>query len=78
MRSAPCIFARSFRPSLGWCCCIGYWDNGKEIGNFHNYVGLYWGYIRIMEKKMETTIIVGPISEARLGTCNAVEGRLVV
>ena len=40
-----------------------YWDNGKEHGNYRDYrgyiginYGLYWGYIGIMEKKMETTI----------------------
>ena len=31
-----------------------YRDNGKENGN---YSIVYWGDIRIMEKKMETTII---------------------
>ena len=30
-------------------------DNGKENGNY--YSGLYWGYIGIMEKKMETAIV---------------------
>ena len=29
-------------------------DNGKENGNYHN---IYWGYLEIMEKKMETTIL---------------------
>ena len=40
-----------------------YWDNGKENGNYRDYrgyirviLGLYWGYIGIMENKMETTI----------------------
>ena len=32
-----------------------YRDNGKVNGNYYNRV-VYWGYIRIMEKKMETTI----------------------
>ena len=35
-----------------------YWDNGKEHGNY--YMGVCrvrWGYIGIMEKKMETTIL---------------------
>ena len=32
-------------------------DNGKENGNYRDYRGLYWGYIGIMEKKMETTIL---------------------
>ena len=39
-----------------------YWDNGKENGNYYNglyrgCIGLYWGYIGIMDKKMETTIL---------------------
>ena len=32
-----------------------YRDNGKENGSYYNGV-VYWGYIGIMEKKMETTI----------------------
>ena len=28
-------------------------DNGKENGNYRDY----WGYIGVMEKKMETTIM---------------------
>ena len=42
---------------------IHFWDNGKENGNYRDYrdyvgyiLGLYWGNIGIMEKKMETTI----------------------
>ena len=35
-------------------------DNGKENGNYYN-IGGYRGYIGIMEKKMETTIILGVI-----------------
>ena len=41
-----------------------YRDNGKENGNYRNYrdyigiiYGSYKGYMGIMEKKMETTII---------------------
>ena len=34
-----------------------YRDNGKENGNHHGILGLYRGYIGIMEKKMETTIV---------------------
>ena len=40
-----------------------YWDNGKENGNYYNglyrvYIGyIIGGYIGIMEKKMETTIL---------------------
>ena len=41
-----------------------YRDNGKENGNYRDYrdyvgyiLGLYWGNIGIMEKKMETTIL---------------------
>ena len=40
-----------------------YSNNGKQDGNYTDYIGviqglqdLYWGYIGIMEKKMETTI----------------------
>ena len=44
------------------------WDNGKENGNYYittwyilGYIGsiggLYWGYIGVMEKKVETTVI---------------------
>ena len=39
-----------------------YRDNGKEKGNYRNYrddmgiIGLHWGYIGIMENRMETTI----------------------
>ena len=36
-----------------------YWDNGKENGNYYTVgfiLGLYWRYIEIMDKKMETTI----------------------
>ena len=45
-----------------------YTDSGKENGNYRDYrdyVGvlwwLFWGYIRIVEKKMETTGIIGII-----------------
>ena len=41
-----------------------YRDNGQENGNYRDYtgyIGLFWGYIRIMEKKMETTGIIGVI-----------------
>ena len=34
-----------------------YWDNGKENGSYCSMLGLYWGYIGIMEKKMETTVV---------------------
>ena len=39
-----------------------YWDNGKENGNYKEcrghigIIGLYWGYLEIMENKMETTV----------------------
>ena len=40
-------------------------DTGKENGNYRDYIGvilgLYRGYIGIMEKKMETIGIVGVI-----------------
>ena len=32
-------------------------DNGKENVNYYSILGLYMGYIGIMEKKMETTIV---------------------
>ena len=31
-----------------------YWDNGKENG--HDLI-VCWGYIGMMEKKMETTVV---------------------
>ena len=34
-----------------------YRDNGKENGNYCSILGLCWGYIGIMEKKMETTVV---------------------
>ena len=38
-----------------------YIHNGKENGNYYNGLyrdyRVYWGYIGIMENKMETTII---------------------
>ena len=34
-----------------------YWDSGKENANYYSILGLYRGYIGIMEKKMETTIV---------------------
>ena len=37
----------------GSCFAWSYKDNGKENGNY--YI-IYWGYIGIMEKKMETTL----------------------
>ena len=46
-------------------CVILVGDNGKENGNYYIIIGyilgLYWGYIGIMEKKMETTGIIGII-----------------
>ena len=32
-------------------------NNGQETGNYYNLLGLYKVYIRIMEKKMEATIV---------------------
>ena len=51
-----------------------YRDNGKEYGNYYNglyrdyrvYIGLYWGYIGIMEKKMETTTILGYMGDYKV------------
>ena len=37
-----------------------YWDHGKENG--HYYMA-YWGYIGIMEKKMETTMRHPPLQQ---------------
>ena len=39
------------------------WDNGKENGTYYKgYIGvicgIYWAYIGIMEKRMETTLRV--------------------
>ena len=34
-----------------------YWDHGKENGNYYSN----WGYIGIMEKNMEATIVIGVI-----------------
>ena len=34
-----------------------YGNNGKENGNYHILLGLYWRYIGIVKKKMETTIM---------------------
>ena len=48
--------AARFRPQSPWVALgviLGlYWDNGKE--NWKSQ-GLYWGYIGMMEKTMETT-----------------------
>ena len=37
-----------------------YGDSGKENGNYRDYrgyIGFYWVYMGIMEKKMETTMV---------------------
>ena len=37
-----------------------YWDNGEENGTYYStmgILGLYWGNIWIMEKKIEPTIV---------------------
>ena len=39
-----------------------YRNNGKENGNYYlwlygDFRGIYWGYIRIIENKMETAIM---------------------
>ena len=44
-----------------------HWDNGKESGNYYSMLGLYWGYIEIMEKKIETTIVYWVYIGALLG-----------
>ena len=48
---------------------VPHWDNGKENGNYYiimgYLLGLYRGYIGIMEKKMETTIIMGCMGDYR-------------
>ena len=38
-----------------------YWDNGKENGNYYSILGLYRGYIGIMEKKMENVMLLKPL-----------------
>ena len=50
-----------------------YRENGREHGKyclgFRVILGLYWGYIGIMEKKMESTIKgVGPPQQPVLAT----------
>ena len=37
-----------------------YWDHGKENGHYYM---VYWGYIGIMEKKMETTMRHPPLQQ---------------
>ena len=32
-------------------------DNGEENGNYYVIMGIYWDYMKIMVKKMETPII---------------------
>ena len=43
--------AGTLKPKTLNYCCVFYWDNGKENGNYYN------GLIGIMEKKMESTIM---------------------
>ena len=41
---------------LGWLAKMSLWgyrDSGKEHGNYYR---IYWGYIGIMEKKMDIAI----------------------
>ena len=62
---------RDYWVILGLC-----WGNGKENGNYYSIIGyicsklwyplgyilgLYWGHIGRMEKKMETTGIIGTV-----------------
>ena len=47
-----------------------YRDNGKENGNYKDYRDcnrVYWGYIGIMEKKIETIRIIGIMIRCILG-----------
>ena len=47
-----------------------YWDNGKENGNYYIIIGvLYWGYIRIMERKWKLLYYRGIIFGLILGLC---------
>ena len=46
---------QSMRKSQYYWALGLYWDNGKSNGNYYNNKGIYWGYIGITEKKMETT-----------------------
>ena len=59
MRSTPRMAAtsvvRSVKQSISWRC-RGTWTASAE-GIYRGYMGLYWGYIGIMEQKMETTIV---------------------
>ena len=59
-----CMCARCPNPDHQTYILGLYWDNGKENGNYRDYrvnigvmLGIYWGYIGIMENKMETTIV---------------------
>ena len=64
-----------------------YRDNGKQNGNYKGYRGyigivvLYWGYIRIMEKKMEVATLQIPGSCTGLGVfgpCLVFSARVVM
>ena len=48
-----------FRPeSIRLRVILGiYWEHGKENGNYYSILGFLRGYIGIMEKKMESTIV---------------------
>ena len=51
-----------------------YWGNivvlGLCWGNINVLLGLYWGYMGIMEKKMETTAVSPPLQRALRLRCS--------
>ena len=54
LKMLPCLLSDTHRvrSTPGGMLHGLYWDNGKENGNYYSL-----GYIGIMEKKMETTIV---------------------
>ena len=68
------ILGLMFRGILGL-----HWGKGKENGDYCSMLLLYWDYLRVMEKNMETTIVYwGSIAWAPLPTQlhSACEGSL--
>ena len=43
--------------SEGVCFALGFAHNGKENGDYYSILGESWGYMGIMDKKMEATIV---------------------
>ena len=42
--------------SIGYILGL-YRDNGKEHGNYKSKIRCIWGYMEIMEKNMEPTVV---------------------